>query len=85
MLAIASPIAPAPAQRTAADDLADALIQLNHSERGRRAAVAFRRFLDANEGSALGLDSNNWQALETLVKSCRIFNGYNVRNVLPKR
>ena len=80
-----SPIAPAPQQRTAADDLAAAITQLNRSERGRRAAVAFRKFLEADEGSASGLDCDNLRALEILAKSCRIFGAWNVRNVLPRR
>lgn len=74
----------APAQpRTIVDDLADALKQLNRSERGHRAAVAFRRFLDANDGSAMSLDSENWRAIETLARACRIFGAWNVRDLLP--
>jgi hypothetical protein len=67
------------------DDLAAALDQLNGSERGHAAAVAFRRFLEANDGSVSGLDSENWQALATLVKACRVFGAWKIRNVLPKR
>jgi broad specificity phosphatase PhoE len=80
-----SPVAPAPHQQNAAGDLADAITQLNRSERGRRALVAFRHFLDAKNGSALGLDSDNQRAVETLARACRIFGAYNVRNVLPTR
>ncbi len=65
--------------------LADALAQLRRSERGQRAAAQFRRLLEANDGSAVSLDSNNWRALETLVRSCRIFGALNVRDLLPKR
>jgi regulator of protease activity HflC (stomatin/prohibitin superfamily) len=65
--------------------LGDAIEQLNQSERGRAAAVAFRRFLEANEGSASSLDSNNLRALETLARSCRIFGPWNVRELLPKK
>ncbi len=65
--------------------LADAINQLNQSERGHRAAVAFRRFLEADNSSASGLDSNNLRALEMLARSCRIFGAHNVRNILPSR
>lgn len=90
-----SPLAPAPAsepaspsetvQNTPVDQLAFAIIQLKRSERGRRALVAFRRFLDANDGSALSLDCDNQRAIETLARSCRIFGAHNVRTILPTR
>lgn len=86
-----SPVAPAPHQSNATDQLAAqkalaaAFTQLTSSERGRRALVAFRRFLDADKGSALSLDADNQRAIETLARSCRIFGAYNVRNVMPKR
>jgi hypothetical protein len=72
-------------QDTPVDHLAAAIIQLNRSERGRRALVAFRRFLDANDGSALGLDFDNQRAIETIARACRIFGAYKIRNVLPTR
>lgn len=65
--------------------LSDALDQLKRSERGRRAAVAFRKFLLADEGSAFSLDSENQRAIETLASSCRIFGASNVVRFLPKK
>jgi len=66
-------------------DLAAAINQLNQSERGRRAAVAFRRFLEAHDGSSFSLDSNNWRAIETLAKACRVFGAWSVAQDLPRR
>ncbi len=83
MSTLSTPATTPPAFSTA--DVERALDQLNRSERGRRAAVQLRRFLDANDGSALSLDADNWRALETLTKACRVFGGYAIRNVLPKR
>lgn len=74
----------APAPASLADAL-DALDQLEQSERGRLAAVAFRRFLAANDNSAFSLDANNWRALETLVRACKLNGANNVYPHLPKR
>lgn len=70
---------------SAARQLNEALAQLRQSERGRRAAVAFRKFIEADNGSAASLDVNNLRALETLVRSCRIFGAWTVRDSLPNR
>ena len=65
--------------------ICDALDQLNRSERGHRAAVRLRKFIEADEGSAISLDTNNWRALEDLVRGCRVFGAHNIRNLLPRR
>lgn len=65
--------------------LSDALDQLNRSERGRRAAIAFRKFIEANNGSAASLDPDNWKAVASLARACRVFGAWSVRDFLPKR
>lgn len=65
--------------------LADALEQLNQSERGRFAAVQLRKLLTAQDSYVLGLDQNNWQALETLVHGCKLGAACQIRDLLPKR
>lgn len=82
-----STTAPAPltSHEEAVNNILLAVDQLNHSERGHLAAVAFRRFLDANDGSAFSLDSNNWRALETLTHACRVHGAFAIRELLPRR
>lgn len=84
MSAPASPAA-APALSPEQQAFANALAQLKGSERGRAAAVRFRKLLEADNGYAMGLDQNNWEALEALVRACRVFGAYNVRELLPRR
>lgn len=79
---ITNPAAPRP---FTGQDVADAIDQLNHSERGRAAAVRFRKLLEADDQYACGLDTENWRALETIVKACRVFGAYKIREFLPKR
>lgn len=70
---------------SAARQLNEALAQLRQSERGRRAAVAFRKFIEADNGSAASLDVNNLRAIEALARSCRIFGAWTVRDSLPRK
>ena len=67
------------------DSIIAALEQLERSERGHAAAVQMRRFLEADDGYALGLDQNNWHALVTLFRACERGMGYAVRDALPKK
>ena len=50
------------------EDLAAAMTQLRRSERGGQALADFRQLLD-NGGDML--DSENWEALATLIEGCR--------------
>lgn len=74
-----------PAKPFTGQDIIDALEQLNRSERGHAAALQLRKLLEADEGYALGLDSENWRALATLCKGCRVFGGHKILQVLPRR
>lgn len=65
--------------------LVEAFDTLNRSERGHAALVQFRKFLEANDRYALGLDSDNWRALETLIRGCRMGGAYKICEALPKR
>jgi hypothetical protein len=62
----------------------DAIAQLRASERGCAAALRFHELLDADAGYALGLDSANWRALETLVRGCRQGIGPEIRDELAR-
>jgi len=67
------------------EQVSEAITQLKRSERGRAAAVAFRALI-ANGGG--GLDTMNWEALETLCKACRLCGGsaaYTIKDALPSR
>jgi hypothetical protein len=64
--------------------VAEAIAQLNRSDRGRVAAARFYEFLNADGGDALGLDSENWCAVETLVRGCRLRIGPEIRDALSK-
>jgi hypothetical protein len=66
-------------------ELSEAIHQLKQSERGRRALVAFRKFIEADNGSAASLDCNNQRAIEALARSCRIFGAWTVRDAIPSR
>jgi len=82
----ANPYRSAEAAYTATQQaLIDALAQLNQSERGRRALAAFRQFLEADERSACGLDSENLAAIVTLADSCRLFGAYTVLQILQPK
>lgn len=71
--------------RSFADEIVAAFAQLERSERGHAAAVQLRKFLLANDGYALGLDGDNWRALETLIKACRFGGAHKIAELLPKR
>lgn len=66
-------------------ELVEAIDQLDRSERGHRAAVAFRKFIEADDGSAVSLDSENQRAIETLARSCRVLGAWSVRELLPEK
>lgn len=66
-------------------EILDAIEQLQGSERGSAAARAFRDLL-SNGGA--GLDTDNWRALETLCRACRVHGGsiaYKIRDTLTAR
>lgn len=65
--------------------VADAFGQLENSGRGRAAMVSLRKFLEANDRSALSLDPNNWRALETILQACRRGYAFKICEALPKR
>jgi hypothetical protein len=65
--------------------ICNAIDRLNRSERGHAALVRFRKLLEAGDGYAMGLDSGNWQALQDVVRACRIFGAHNVNGLLPRR
>jgi hypothetical protein len=69
---------------TASLTVAEAMDQLNQSERGRAAARAFLAFLDANNGSAYSLDTNNWRAIASLARACSIHGAYSVATALKE-
>ena len=56
-----------------ADELLDAVEQLNRSERGRAALTGLRKMMRADDCYLYSLDSENLAALETLCRGFRLF------------
>ena len=63
----------------------DAIDHLDGSERGHAALVRFRKLLEAGNGYACGLDSENWACLADVVRACRIFGAYKLLEFLPRK
>ncbi len=80
-----TPTTTAPTYTPAQLALIAAIDQLRGSERGSAALTAFRKYLEADQRSACGLDSENLAAIVTLAESCRLFGAYTVLNILQPK